>query len=103
HPARAVADPDYRDHAFDPWIDCRDEHDRRAAVARAVDAKALGVDLRMRGEEAQRRLDVGDAAVGREAGLRPVAVAPALVIEVDDDLTGLGEDGRVGGLMPGFR
>ena len=47
-------------------IDRRDKDDRRAAVARAVDAEPLRVGLLLGGEKGERGLHVGDPAVGRE-------------------------------------
>ena len=95
HPACPVADADHRNHAFDPRIDGGDEHHGRAAVAGAVDAEAGRVHLGLRAHEGQRRLHVGDAAIGRQTGFRPVAVAPALVVEGQHNVAGLGEDARV--------
>ena len=72
-----------------------DEDDGGAAIARAVDAEARGIDLGLRAEKGQRRLDVGDPAIWRQAALRPLAVAPALVVEAHYDVTGFGEHARV--------
>jgi len=66
-------------------IDGGDEHHGRAAVAGAVDAEAGCVHLGLRAHEGQRRLHVGDAAIGRQTGFRPVAVAPALVVPMHND------------------
>ena len=74
--------------AFDPRIDRRHEHHRRAAIAGAVDAEPVRVGLRLCRQEAQRRLHVGDPAVGRQPGRRTLAVAPALVVEGQHDIAG---------------
>jgi hypothetical protein len=71
HPARPVADSHHRDNAPDAQIDGCDEDDGAAAIARAVDAEARGIDLGLRAEKGQRRLDVGDPAIWRQAALRP--------------------------------
>jgi hypothetical protein len=36
-------------------------------------------------------LHIGDPAVGCEPGFRPLAVAPALVVEIENDIAGLVE------------
>jgi hypothetical protein len=48
HPARPVADAHHRDNALDAQIDGCDEDDGGAAIARAVDAEARGIDLGLR-------------------------------------------------------
>ena len=89
------ADADHRDHAFDPRINGSDEHHGRAAVAGAVDAEPGWIHLGLRAHEGQRRLHVGDAAIGRQPGFRPIAVAPALVVETQHNVARLGEDASV--------
>ena len=53
------------------------------------------MNLGLRAHEGQRRLHVGDAAIWRQSGFCPVAVAPALVVEIQHNVAGLGEDARV--------
>ena len=53
-----------------------------------------GIGLLLGREKRERGLHVGDPAVGREPGRRPLAVAPALVVEGQHDIAGAVQDAR---------
>ena len=91
HPALAVPDPDHADDAFHPPVHRAGPDHRGASVAGAVDAEPRLVHLRLRAEESQRRLHVRHPAVGRQARARPLALAPALVVEGQHDIARFGE------------
>src|SRR5262249_59856027 len=76
------------------------------AIARAVDAEPVRPDLRLGSEKGERRLYIGNPAVRREPGPRPFAVAPSLVVEIEDDISrfcqGAGVIGQINVPHPGI-
>src|SRR5262249_61103610 len=76
------------------------------AIARAVDAEPVRRDLRLGSEKGERRLYIGNPAVRREPGPRPFAVAPSLVVEIEDDISrfcqGAGVIGQINVPHPGI-
>src|SRR5690349_2737417 len=95
HPAATVTDANYTDDALHARIDGGGPNHGRAAVARAVEAKARVVDLGLQREESQRGLHVGHATVGGKAAARALARAPSLVVEGEDDVAGLVQHARI--------
>ncbi len=95
HPTGAVANADAADDALNARIDCCRPDHGGAAIAGAVDAEAILIDAILQAEEGHRGLDVGDAAVGREATAGAFAVTPALVVESQDGIAGVVEHAGV--------
>ena len=88
---------DHAHHATHPLVE-RSRPDRRgAAIAGAVEAEVGGVDPRPGPEISERGLHVGDAAEGRKPGARPLARAPALVVEGEHHVARLRQHPRVVG------
>ena len=106
HPAPAVADADHAHHAAHARIQRGGPDRRGAAVTGAVEAEARPVHARPRAEKGERGLRVGDAAEGRKPGARPLARAPALVVEGEHHIARLRKHTRIVGqieaLHPGI-
>src|SRR5258706_4234526 len=94
HPSRAIANSDHGHDTFDTRIDCGDPNDRGPAIARAIQTESPWFDFRTLGQKSERGLHVGNAAMGRQPALRSLAVAPAFVVECQDDVAGSTEVAR---------
>src|SRR6516162_1941564 len=89
HPSSSVAYAHDADDALDARIDGADPNNRRATVARAVDAKTIWIDVRLQTGIRQSGLHVGHSAVGGKTAPRSLACSPALVIKRQHHVAGV--------------